>query len=272
MDRLTQISSGQESSGVRMLIGDRRKGGALITGAARRIGRAIAERLAREGFALALHASQRSEAAARDLASEIEARGGRACVVVGDLASAQETSLIVERARSEIGPLGLLVNNASVYEPDSAEAFAADSFDRLMGVNLRAPLQLAAAFFQALPADHPGNIVNITDQKVWRLNPKFFSYTLSKAALWTATQTMAQCYAPRVRVNAVGPGPVLPNHIEGAEGFEKEAAALPLGASVSAEDIAAAVMFLVEARSVTGQMIAVDGGQHLAWRTPDVIG
>lgn len=249
-----------------------RRGGALITGASRRIGRAIAERLSQDGFAVALHASERSAPAAQDLAARLENSGGRACVVTGDLSCADETSRLLDVAQAGVGPLSLLVNNASLFEPDSAAIFDAKTFDRHMSVNLRAPLQLAAAFVAALPTDQTGNVVNITDQKVWRLNPKFFSYTLSKAALWTATQTMAQAFAPRVRVNAVGPGPVLPNHIDGAEGFEREAAALPLRSSVSPEDIAAAVVYLVEARSVTGQMIAVDGGQHLAWRTPDVIG
>lgn len=245
---------------------------ALITGAARRIGRAVAERLAAEGYGLALHASQRSAPAAEELAAAIRGRGGRACVVVADLASPEDTATLVERARSAIGPLHLLVNNASIYEPDAADHFDAARWDQHMSVNLRAPVQLASAFAAAIPAGGEGAIVNITDQKVWRLNPRFFSYTLSKAALWTATQTMAQAFAPRVRVNAIGPGPVLPNHLEGPEGFQKEAAALPLGASVAPEEIAAAVLFLAQARSVTGQMIAVDGGQHLAWKTPDVPG
>lgn len=244
---------------------------ALITGAARRIGRAVAERLAGDGYALALHASQRSEPAAQDLAAKIMEEGGTAVVVTGDLASVEETGRLLAMAEASIGSIDVLVNNASVYEPDSALQFDAMAFDRHMAINLRAPLQLAAAFFQALPDNARGSIVNITDQKVWRLNPRFFSYTLSKSALWTATQTMAQAYAPRVRVNAIGPGPVLPNHIDGADGFEKEAAALPLGSSVAPDEIAAAVMYLVDAQSVTGQMIAVDGGQHLAWRTPDVI-
>lgn len=243
---------------------------ALITGAARRIGRAVAERLAREGFGLALHASRRSAEAAEELASSIQAGGGRACVVVADLALSEETSGLVAEAVRAIGPLDLLVNNASVYEPDAAAVFDAQTWDRHMAINLRAPAQLASGFVAALGEGRHGAIVNIIDQKVWRLNPRFFSYTLSKSALWTATQTMAQAFAPHVRVNAVGPGPVLPNHLEGDDGFAREAAALPLAASVAPEDIAAAVMFLAEARSVTGQMIAVDGGQHLAWKTPDV--
>ncbi|MDB5650363.1 MAG: short-chain dehydrogenase/reductase [Hyphomicrobiales bacterium] len=245
---------------------------ALITGAARRIGRAVAERLAAEGYGLALHASERSAPAAEELAGTIRRRGGRACVVVADLASPEDTATLVDRALAAIGPLCLLVNNASIYEPDAADVFDAARWDQHMAVNLRAPVQLAAAFAASIPPRGEGVVINITDQKVWRLNPRFFSYTLSKAALWTATQTMAQAFAPRVRVNAIGPGPVLPNHLEGPEGFEREAAALPLGASVAPEEIAAAVLFLTQARSVTGQMIAVDGGQHLSWKTPDISG
>lgn len=255
-----------------MQVRNREGRNALITGAARRIGRAVAERLAAEGYGLALHASPRSAEAAEDCARDIRARGGRACVVVADLALPGETATLIAQARAAVGPLYLLVNNASVYEPDAAGVFDAACWDRHMAVNLRAPVQLAADFVAAVPEQGEGVIVNITDQKVWRLNPRFFSYTLSKAALWTATQTMAQAFAPRVRVNAIGPGPVLPNHLEGEEGFEREAAALPLGVSVAPDEIAAAVVFLAQARSVTGQMIAVDGGQHLAWKTPDVPG
>jgi NAD(P)-dependent dehydrogenase (short-subunit alcohol dehydrogenase family) len=243
---------------------------ALVTGAPRRIGRAVALRLAGAGYGVALHASPRSAEAAEELALFIRAGGGRASVVIGDLESAQDAAGLVPAAEAALGPLDALVNNASLFEPDPAAPFDAASFDRHMAINLRAPLQLAADFASRVPEDGRGVIVNLTDQKIWRLTPRFFSYTLSKAALWTATQTMAQAYAPRVRVNAVGPGPVLPNHIDGIEAFEREAAAVPLGASVSPEEIADAVMFLIEARSITGQMIAVDGGQHISWKTPDV--
>lgn len=243
---------------------------ALVTGAARRIGRAIALRLAGEGYGLALHSSLRSAAEAEALAGEIRAKGGRAVVVTGDLGQAGDVTGLIAKATSALGPLSLLVNNASLYEPDVPGAFDAAFFDRMMAVNLRAPLQLASDFAAALPQDSRGAVINIIDQKVWRLNPRYFSYTLSKSAFWTATQTMAQAYAPRIRVNAVGPGPVLPNQVEGEAGFLREAAAVPLGSSVSPEEIADAVIYLVHARSVTGQMIAVDGGQHLAWKTPDV--
>jgi NAD(P)-dependent dehydrogenase (short-subunit alcohol dehydrogenase family) len=242
---------------------------ALVTGAARRIGAAIALRLASDGYGVALHASARSTSDADALAREIREAGGRAEVVTADLGSAPETARLIEAANAAIGPLQALVNNASLYEPDAAASFDPAFFDRLMAVNLRAPLQLAADFSARL-GQGQGAIVNITDQKVWRLNPRYHTYTLAKSALWTATQTMAQAYAPRIRVNAVGPGPVLPNQVEGMDGFQHEAAAIPLAAPVEPQEIAEAVLYLLNARSVTGQMIAVDGGQHLAWKTPDV--
>jgi NAD(P)-dependent dehydrogenase (short-subunit alcohol dehydrogenase family) len=170
-----------------------------------------------------------------------------------------------------LGPVTLLVNNASLFETDVIETFDAGVFDRMMATNLRAPCALAAIMMRELPKDRDGAIVNITDQRVWRLNPHYFSYTLTKAALWTATQTMAQAFAPRIRVNAVGPGPVFPNTTDGAEGFALEAARIPMARPVLPEEIAEAVAYLARARSITGQMIAVDGGQHIAWKTPDVI-
>ena len=246
------------------------KGCALITGAARRIGRAIAERLSHAGYNIVLHASARSERDARMLAAGIIADAGEAAVTIADLADAAQAGALVARASAALGPVTLLINNASLFEPDGAETFDPAHFDRLMAVNLRAPLQLSSAFAAALPVGIEGAIINIVDQRVWRLNPKFFSYTLSKSALWIATQTMAQTFAPRIRVNAVGPGPTLPNGVDGAEGFAREAAAVPLGRGVSPEEIADAVLYLAKARGVTGQMIAVDGGQHIAWKTPDV--
>ena len=185
------IGTGQDSGYART---------ALVTGAARRIGRAIALRLAGEGFGLALHSSLRSAPEAEALAAELRAQGGRACVVTGDLGQASDVAALIDQASAALGPLSLLVNNASLYEPDVPGAFDAAFFDRLMAVNLRPPLQLASDFARALPDTMRGEIINIIDQKVWRLNPRYFSYTLSKSAFWTATQTMAQAYAPRILV------------------------------------------------------------------------
>jgi NAD(P)-dependent dehydrogenase (short-subunit alcohol dehydrogenase family) len=246
------------------------RGAALVTGGGKRIGRAISLKLAREGFALALHSSVRSRAEAEATRREIESGGGRACVVVGDLASSDVERLLAD-AQAQLGEVTALVNNASVFERDGAAPFDAAIFDRHMTINVRAPLALASAFRAALKHGAGGAIVNVLDQRVARLNPHYFSYTLSKAALCTATQTLAQSFAPGIRVNAVAPGPVLPNLNDGSAAFEGEAAAVPLGAAAAPEDIADAVAYLINARSVTGQTIYVDGGQRLAWRTPDVV-
>jgi len=241
---------------------------ALVTGAAKRIGRAIAERLAREGYAVAIHCHCSSEAA-EAVAASIRSAGRRATVVQADLAEAGAAQ-IVGAARAALGPLTLLVNNASEFEPDSIESLSLDRWERHFAVNLRAPAFLARDFAAQLPADRHGCIVNVVDQRVLKPNPQFFSYTLTKAALFTATRTLAQALAPRIRVNAVGPGPTLASARQDADAFARQSAALPLGRGPTPDEIADAVLFLARARSVTGQMIAVDGGQHLAWETPDI--
>ena len=253
--------------------GDRSRapGVALVTGAARRIGSAIAERLAHDGYAIAVHSSPRSQGDAAAFAGALRGAGATARAVCADLAGADAPAEMFADIARALGPVTLLVNNASVFEADAIGGFDGRLFDRMMAVNLRAPCALASLMLRDLPQGRDGAIVNITDQRVWRLNPHYFSYTLTKAALWTATQTMAQAFAPRIRVNAVGPGPVLPNSTDGAGGFAREAAGIPLARAVEPAEIAEAVAYLARARSVTGQMIAVDGGQHIAWKTPDVI-
>jgi len=178
--------------------------------------------------------------------------------------------LAIEQASEAFGPLRLLVNNASIFEIDAAQDFSLELYERQMQVNLRAPLLLSRDFAAALPASVDGAIVNILDQRVWRLTPRYFSYTLSKSALWAATRTMAQAYAPRIRVNAVGPGPVFANAALGEREFEMEARGVPLQRAADVSGVVDAVVYLSRAKSVTGQMIAVDSGQHLGWRTPDV--
>lgn len=247
----------------------RPKKAALVTGAARRIGKALALRLAREGFVLALHASERSRGDAEAVAEAIRRDGGEAAVFCADLADAGAVAGLIPAAAA-IGPLTLLVNNASLFEPDGARDFAAARFDAHMAVNLRAPCLLAQAF-AAQAGAAGGLVVNVVDQRVWRLNPRYFSYTLSKSALWSATQTLAQSLAPQVRVNAIGPGPTLANERQENASFERETANVLLRRSVGLEDIADALMYFVGAPTVTGQMLAVDSGQHLAWETPDVL-
>ncbi len=244
-------------------------GAALITGAARRIGRALAVQAARSGFDVAVH-HRDSPAEAEETAALVRAEGRRACVLAGDLTDRDAGDLIA-RAAAELGPVTLLVNNASLFLEDRVETFNADTLDAHMATNVRAPAVLAQALAAALPADRAGLVVNILDQRVWRPNPQFFGYSLSKAALWHATQTMAQALAPRIRVNAIGPGPTLGSVHQAPGEFEREAAGTPLARAVAPEDIAGALRYLIDAKAVTGQMIAVDSGQHLGWRTPDII-
>ncbi len=251
-------------------VGKESGGPVLVTGASRRIGLAIAERVAREGRPVVLHASPRSIKEAELAAHAIRLRGGRAATVVAELAEVEATQQLIAEAADAFGPLALLVNNASIFEIDAAQDFVLDVYERQMAVNLRAPLLLARDFAAALPAGAQGAIVNIIDQRVWRLTPRYFSYTLAKSALWTATRTMAQAFAPRIRVNAVGPGPVFPNAALGEREFEMEARGVPLEHAADVAGVADAVVYLSKAKSVTGQMIAVDSGQHLGWRTPDV--
>ncbi len=250
--------------------GDKNGRPALVTGATRRIGLAIAARLAREGRPVVLHSSPRSAEEAELAAEAIRKQDGRAAVAIADLADAAQTQRLVEFAARAFGPLTLLVNNASVFEIDEASDFTLDGYERQMAINLRAPLLLAREFAAALPTEAEGVIVNMLDQRVWRLTPRYFTYTLSKSALWTATRSMAQAYAPRIRVNGVGPGPVFPNEALGEREFEIETRGVPLGHAAEVSGVVDAVVFLANAKSVTGQMIAVDAGQHLAWRTPDV--
>jgi NAD(P)-dependent dehydrogenase (short-subunit alcohol dehydrogenase family) len=238
---------------------------ALITGGARRIGAAIARALAREGYALVLHAN-RSLSEAEALAAEIEAAGGRARVVLADLAEPAAADGLMAGAAA-FCPLTLLVNNAAEFEPDEIETLRHEGFARTMAVNLAAPLFLAQGF--AAQAGEGASIVNVLDQRVFKPTPLFFSYTLSKSALHTATTTLAQALAPRVRVNAVAPGPTLPSPRQSDAEFAQQAAALPLQRGPSPDDIAAAVVYLAQAPAVTGVTIAVDGGQHLSWRTAD---
>ncbi len=218
------------------------------------------------GYDVVIH-HHASPADAEDTARAIRGFGRRAETVTADLAEPSCAASLVGAA----APLTLLVNCASLFQDDRIETLDPGALDAHFAVNLRAPVLLAQAFAAALPADRRGLVVNITDQRVWRLTPRFFSYTLSKAALWAATQTLAQALAPRIRVNAIGPGPTFASVHQSPQAFAAEAAAVPLGRGPHAEEIGAALAWLIASPSVTGQMVAVDGGQHLAWRTPDVM-
>ncbi len=293
----------------------------LITGAARRIGRAIAVDLAAAGWEVAVHYNH-SEADAAAVVDEISAQGGKAAAVKADLANEEAAAGLVERvvaeigplaalvnnasvfqedtpktatkesweahmqvnlrapfqltqafaaglieqAAAEIGPLGCLVNNASVFQEDTPQTATKESWEAHMQVNLRAPFQLTQAFAAGLPSGAEGNVINLIDQRVWNVTPYFTSYTVSKVALWGLTQNLALALAPSIRVNAIGPGPTLPSVHQTDEQFQRQWSALPLSRPVMPEEICRAVRFLLDAPSITGQMIVLDGGQHLGWK------
>jgi len=244
---------------------------ALITGAARRIGRAVAADLAGAGWAVGVHYN-RSRTDADTFTAEIEEAGGRAVALEADLTDETAVSTLVERTEAALGPVRCLVNNASVFENDDALTATRTSWDLHMEVNLRAPFVLSQSLARRLP-NGDGAVINILDQRVWNLTPYFTSYTVSKAALWTLTRTLAMTLAPRIRVNAIGPGPTLSSARQSDEQFLQQWSAVPLARPVDPAEICAAVRFILDARSMTGQMIALDGGQHLGWspKTADLI-
>lgn len=242
-------------------------GVALVTGAARRVGAAIATDLARAGWAVAVHYNS-SDADARALVDRIEALGGRAFAVKADLRDETAVRGIVPAVEAALGPLRLLVNNASVFENDAPLTPDRAIWNLNMEVNLRAPFVLCQEMARRMPAGTDGNIVNIVDQRVLNLTPYFTSYTVSKVALWTLTQTLAQAFAPAIRVNAIGPGPVLPSPRQTDAQFKKQYEAMPLGRAVDLAEICNAVRFILASPSMTGQIIVLDAGQHLGWAQP----
>lgn len=246
------------------------RGAALVTGAGRRIGRALALEAARAGYDVAIH-HRASADEAEETARAARALGRRVVLLRADLADEPATRGLIDEAAQALGPVTLLVNSASAFEDDRVGDLSRATWDLHIETNLRAPVVLAEAFAAALPAGREGLVVNILDQRVWRPNPQFFSYSLSKAGLWWATQTLAQALAPRIRVNAIGPGPTLPSTHQAPGEFEAEAAGTLLQRRATPDEVAAALRYLIDAPSVTGQMIAVDGGQHLGWKTPDIV-
>jgi NAD(P)-dependent dehydrogenase (short-subunit alcohol dehydrogenase family) len=234
----------------------------LITGAAQRIGRTIAMDMATAGWAVAIHYNS-SEEAAQDVVREISNTGGKAVALQADLSQEEETSTLVSRASDAIGPLTCLVNNASLFEHDAPATVTRESWDTHMQINLRAPFILSQAFAERVPNTKSCNIINIIDQRVWNLTPDFTSYTLSKAGLWTLTQTLAMALAPGIRVNAIGPGPTLQSKSQSPDDFSQECAETLLKQQVTTDEIGRTVRFILDAPSLTGQMIAIDGGQHL---------
>jgi len=240
---------------------------AIVTGGARRIGRAIVEDLAAHGWAVAIHCNS-SRIEADSLAASIVGAGGAAAVVQADLADLGAVGGVVYDSATKLGKASLLVNNASILAEDHVGTLEPGRFNRQMTVNFAAPVFLSQAF--AEHADSDANIVNIVDQRAWRTAPTYFSYQMSKSALWAATRTLAQALAPRIRVNAIAPGPVLKNTRQDPGDFAAQTVALPLGRGPDLAEFGRTVRYLVENPSITGQMIGLDGGQHLVWETPDM--
>ena len=243
----------------------------LVTGAARRLGRAIALDLAAHGWNVAIHYNT-SQEDADSAARAARAFGADAATLKCDLSKESETATLVDRAAKKIGPLTALINSASLFENDDWQSATRKSWDDHMETNLRAPLLLSQMFARQLPENARGNIINIIDQRVLKPTPQFLSYSVSKAGLHWLTTTLAQGMGPRIRVNAVGPGPTLKNPRQSDADFSRQRDATILGRGADPADICGAVRYLLEAEAVTGQMIAVDGGQHLIWQTPDVQG
>lgn len=254
---------------------------ALVTGAGKRLGREMALYLARRGFDVAVHYSG-SQAEAEAVVTEIEALGRRAVALQADLLDEAQTQSLMPRALEALGgPFTVLVNNASIFEHDTLQSATRKSWDRHMESNLRAPFVLTQAFAAQVPeagqdaAGEPvarGLILNMIDQRIRKLTPEFMTYTLAKMGLWALTQTSAQALAPHVRVNAIGPGPTMQGTRQSLEHFTRQRANTVLSRGANPADITAALGYFLDAPAVTGQIICVDGGQHLGWKTPDILG
>ena len=237
---------------------------ALVTGAGDRIGATIAKRLARAGYKVVVH-YRSSTAGAEAVKAEIEQAGGNAALVRADLAKRSERAALIEKSAAAFGPLTLLVNNASTFQRDAATDVDEALWDQHFAVHVEAPVFLARDFARQLPDGAQGNIVNIIDERVLHTAPSYFSYTLSKSALWSATRTLAQSLAPNIRVNAIGPGPTLAPEGESDKSFRATQPRLPLQRAANPEEIADGLLFILSAASMTGQMLALDGGQHIEW-------
>jgi len=240
---------------------------ALVTGAATRIGRGIAMSLAQAGWAVAVH-FRTSETSANSTVEEIISGGGIAKSFPADFKNELTVKDLISVVTESLGTVTCLINNASVFEKDSIRSSTRETWDAHMEVNLRAPFVLSQALVENLPQRQPANIINILDQRVLNLTPHFTSYTISKSSLWTLTQTLASALSPHIRVNAIGPGPTLPSKRQNKEDFENQFSALPLERPVKISEICAAVRFIIDCPSLTGQLITIDAGQHLGWAQP----
>lgn len=238
---------------------------ALITGAANRIGATLAKTLSLEGYNIIVHCHTSTDDA-QNLCKHIQQSGGKAASVQANLCQDKQRQTLLKRAKDCFGPVDVLINNASVFEFDTAQNLSEDVWDAHFSIHAKAPMFLSRDFAAQLPTGIPGNIINIIDERVLRNHPDYFSYNLSKSVLWTATKTLAQSFAPHIRVNAIGPGPTLPHARQTKEQFKHSLKRLPLGLAATPSDIAKAALFLLNTPSMTGQMLALDGGEHLEWR------
>jgi NAD(P)-dependent dehydrogenase (short-subunit alcohol dehydrogenase family) len=253
---------------------------ALVTGAARRLGRAMALDLAAAGWDVAIHYFGSAELADAT-AAEVRIAGANAATLRADLLSEEQTGGLISGAADALGgPLSLLINNASVFENDLISNATRESWDRAIESNLRAPVRLTQDFAAQAPqaaidasgeSVAPAFVINMIDQRVWKPTPFFMSYSVAKSALYAFTRTAAQALAPHVRVNAIGPGPTLLADRQSPRHFTRQRGACILGRGANPEDIVAAMRFILTCKAFTGQMLAIDGGQHLVWRTPDIV-
>ena len=242
----------------------------IITGGATRIGAAIAERLS--GFKVQILIQyNKSKSKAENLRNNLEQKGSKIYLIKADLGKEKDVFKIIKFAKKNMGNLDCLINNASVFENDKIENFNSKSWDNHLNANLKAPAILSKEFSKCVVKGN-NNIINIIDQRVFKLTPYFFSYTLSKAGLYTMTKTSAMSFAPRIRVNGIAPGPTIKNKRQSVAHFKKQYLATPLRRQVNVNDICNAVDFLIKNRSITGQVLALDSGQSLNWQTPDVLG
>ncbi len=254
---------------------------ALVTGAGARLGQAMALYLGQRGYDVAVHYAG-SEVGAQETVAQLATLGRQGVALQADLLDEDATQALIGRASDALGgPLTCLVNNASIFEYDNISTGTRDSWDRHMDSNLRAPFVLTQNFATQVPdpaTDDQGEpvaiglVINMLDQRIHKLTPEFMSYTIAKMGLWAMTRTTAQALAPRIRVNGIGPGPTLQGHRQSKDHFDRQRAATVLKRGANPSDITAALGYFLDAPAVTGQMIAVDGGQHLAWETPDVLG
>ena len=242
----------------------------IITGGATRIGAAIAKKLSGTNKEILIHFNK-SKSKAEKLKKELELNGTKVYLSKGDLSKENDLNKIVKHAKSKLKYFDCLINNASLFENDKIESFSTDSWDKHLKTNLRAPALLSKEFAKNIKGKN-NNIINIIDQRVFKLTPYFFSYTISKASLYTLTKTSAMSLAPKIRVNGIAPGPTIKNQRQSEKHFRKQYLATPLKRQVDIEQICNAVDFFIKNRSITGQVISVDSGQSLNWQTPDIMG